>query len=104
MIDTKMNKTEGRYAALLEMRKQAGEIQDWRYEPLKIKLAEATYYTPDFLVVMADCFEFHEVKGYWRDDARVKIKVAAAKCPWIKFFAVQWIKSAWQMEEIRGGE
>lgn len=48
------------------------------YEPLTLRLADRTGYTPDFLVVMADgSVQFHEVKGYSRDDAIVKFKVAA---------------------------
>ena len=34
-----------------------------------------TYYNPDYLVIYPGHFEIHEVKGFWRDDARVKIKV-----------------------------
>jgi len=48
------------------------------YEPITLRLADRTGYTPDFLVVMADgSVQFHEVKGYSRDDAIVKFKVAA---------------------------
>ena len=32
--------------------------------------------------------EMHEVKGYWLDDARIKIKVAAEQYP-IQFVAVK---------------
>ncbi len=32
--------------------------------------------------------EMHEVKGFWQDDARVKIKVAADMYP-LKFIAVK---------------
>ena len=32
--------------------------------------------------------EMHEVKGYWHDDARVKIKVAAEMYP-VEFLAVR---------------
>jgi hypothetical protein len=32
--------------------------------------------------------EFHEVKGHWQDDARVKMKVAAAQHPYT-FIAVK---------------
>jgi hypothetical protein len=40
--------------------------------------------------------EMHEVKGFWRDDALVKIKVAAAMHPY-RFIAVQWKSGTWDM-------
>ncbi len=80
-----MNQTERRYADLLEDRKRAGEITFYAFEAVKLKLAKLTQYTPDFMVVRADgVIEFHEVKGtFWEDDARVKVKVAAEKFPFV---------------------
>lgn len=95
-----MNGTEKAYAALLELQKRAGAILDYRFESLKLRLADMTFYSPDFLVVKEDCFELHEVKGFWEDDARVKIKVAASLFPWIKFVAVQYRKKQWKTEEF----
>ena len=84
-----MNKTETAYSHRLEAQKRAGEILLWQFEALKLKLADLTYYTPDFLVVSKDgVVELHEVKGFWRDDARVKIKVAASQFPF-RFLAVK---------------
>jgi hypothetical protein len=97
----RMNKTESRYAMMLELRKQAGEIIDYKYEPFKLVLAFNTLYIPDFLVVFKDHFEIHEVKGFWRDDARVKIKVAARAFPWFRFIAVQYKQKHWQYEEFK---
>jgi hypothetical protein len=35
-----------------------------------------------------DVVEFHEVKGgFWRDDAKVKIRVAAAMYPMFRFYS-----------------
>jgi hypothetical protein len=83
-----MNRWEAAYAAELERRKSAGEVLWWRFESVKLRLAAATFYTPDFCVMLADgTLELHEVKGFWRDDARVKIKVAADMYP-IVFRAV----------------
>ena len=81
-IPGQMNKTEQRYAMHLEVRKRAGEIVKFGYESIKLILAPNTSYTPDFYVVCADgSMEFHEVKGFWEDDSRVKFKVAADKYP-----------------------
>jgi len=100
---TKMNRTEADWAKQLEILKRAGEILDFRFEGLKFKLAPSTFYTPDFFVVNGDgSGELHEVKGFWRDDARVKFKVAAALYPWFGWKAIQrGKKQAWEIEVIR---
>lgn len=80
--DPDMNQTEARYAQLLDLRQKAGEVLWWRFEGVTLKLADDTRYTPDFVVMLADgSMECHETKGFWRDDALVKIKVAAATFP-----------------------
>lgn len=77
-----MNKTEKAYADELRTLQAAGAVLWWAFEPVKLQLADRTYYTPDFLVMLADhSLECHEVKGFWEDDARVKIKVAARLFP-----------------------
>lgn len=95
-----MNGLERQYAEHLEMRKQIGHVLWYAFDALKFRLAEKTFYTPDFLVMMADeALEVHEVKGFWEDDARVKIKVAADKFP-MKFLAVRKEKKEWVFEEF----
>lgn len=84
-----MNKTEAAYSAVLDVMKAAGEIDLWRFESVRLKLAKNTYLTIDFYVVRPDgLIEFHEVKAcrsdgkfLIEDDARVKIKVAAELYP-----------------------
>jgi hypothetical protein len=84
-----MNKTESAYGAHLELLKRAGEIVWYRFEGLKLRLADSTFYTPDYAVMLASGqLECHEVKGYWQDDARVKIKVAAEMYP-LRFVAIK---------------
>ena len=84
-----MNKTEAAYAQTLELRKAAGEVAWYKFEGLKFRLADNTFYTPDFAVMAADgVIECHEVKGFWQDDARAKIKVAADLYPF-RFIAVK---------------
>lgn len=83
-LQGEMNKTERAYSQLLELRKAAGEVLWWKYQGVKLRLADNTFYTPDFDVVVADGgMEMHEVKGHWLDDARVKIKVAADLYPFV---------------------
>jgi hypothetical protein len=96
-----MNKLERAYADELGLRQAAGEIQEWLYEAVTLKLAHDTRYTPDFFVVTRDGdVEFHETKGgLFRDDAKVKIKVAAARFPF-RFVLVRREGSDWQREEV----
>ncbi len=83
-----MNRTEARYAAHLSDLQVRKQILWFKFEALKLRLADNTFYTPDFFVMRDDCrLECHEVKGFWQDDARVKIKVAAATYPF-RFIAV----------------
>lgn len=96
-----MNKTEAAYAQVLELRKRAGEILEYKFEYMKLRLANNTFYTPDFVVVAAGrVIELHEVKGFWTDDARVKIKVAAELNPYFKFIAVKKVRNGWDVKEF----
>jgi hypothetical protein len=99
-----MNKTEAAYDAHLDLRQRVGEIQWRRFEGWKFKLADLTWYTPDFAVMLADgSLEAHEVKGFWEDDARVKIKVAAEMYP-VRFVAVKAVAKkhggGWKEEDF----
>jgi hypothetical protein len=76
------NKTEAAYEQELELLLRAGKILWYRFEGIKLRLADKTFLTPDFAVMRADgLIELHEVKGFWEDDARVKVKVAADSYP-----------------------
>lgn len=84
-----MNKTEAAYGQHLEQRRIAGEVAWYKFEGVKLRLADNTFYSPDFFVMLANGeLEAHEVKGHWQDDARVKIKVAAEIYPF-RFIAVK---------------
>ena len=99
----RLNKTEAEYAAMLELRKRAGEIAWYAFEAMKLRLADNTFYTPDFTVKLASGeMQQHEVKGFWTDDARVKIKVAAELFPF-QFLAVKKVRGgAWEREDFGG--
>lgn len=84
-----MNKTEDAYEKHLANLKHAGDIAWYRFEGMKFRLADNTFYTPDFAVMLSNGqLEAHEVKGHWQDDARAKIKIAAEMYP-IRFVAVK---------------
>ena len=93
------NKLETRYETeVLKLLTMAGEVESYQFEALKFKLAKKTFYTPDYVVVRNGHIELHEVKGFWEDDARVKIKVAAKMFPYFLFIGVQYKKKQWITE------
>ena len=99
----RMNGLEARYAGHLEGMRRAGKILSWHFEALKLRLADSTFYTPDFFIMLPDgAVGFHETKGFWRDDAKAKIKIAAALYPLFFFVAVQWDSKAksWKYEKF----
>lgn len=82
-----MNKTEAAYEKHLASLKHEGKVIWYRFEGMKFRLADNTFYTPDFSVMLSSGeLEAHEVKGHWQDDARAKIKIAADMYP-IRFIA-----------------
>lgn len=84
-----MNRTEEAYERELRDALTIGDVLWYRFEGLKLRLADNTFYTPDFAVMLSNGqIECHEVKGFWTDDARVKIKVAAEQYPF-RFIAVK---------------
>ena len=82
-----MNKTEAAYSAYLELKRRAGQIAWFRFEGIKLRLADDTFLTVDFPVMRADgLLEMHDVKGsraIYTDDAKVKMKVAAETYPFV---------------------
>lgn len=83
-----MNALERRYADHLGALRLSGAICDYLFEPLKLRLADRTYYSPDFLIINKDEeLEIHEVKAcskgkpFYEDDAIVKLKVVAEQFP-----------------------
>jgi hypothetical protein len=101
-----MNKTEADYDLRLQNLKLAGVILWHKFNAIKLRLADGMFYTPDFAVMNARGeLEFHEVKGFWRDDAKDRIKVAADQYP-ARFVAVfKQAKKAgggWTYQEFSG--
>lgn len=95
-----MNKLEATYAQHLAVLQSVGEVWQVAYEGVKLKLAPSTFYTPDFLVITPTAIELHETKGYWHEDARVKIKVAAALFPHFVFKAITKERGQWVVEDF----
>ena len=98
-----MNGLERDWAQVLEARRVAGEVLWWRFQPWALNLGGGAKFRPDFGALLAPdgeitCFE---VKGFWREAARVRIKIAASIHPF-NFVAVTrdssgaWIEEAFQ--------
>jgi hypothetical protein len=84
-----MNKLETQYSEYLEEQKRLGEVLWWKFEGIKLRLADNTFLTVDFAVQTADeVLEMHEVKGYMEQDANVKLKVAASLYP-LRFILIR---------------
>lgn len=116
-----MNKTETRVAEYLDAQKRRGAVLAYYFDALSLRLADATYYRPDFLVLLnampgaigeVGSFPLRiiilEAKGHWEDDARVKFKVAARQYPHFTFIAARRLKQGerprWQLQGLEGFE
>lgn len=115
-VPGEMNSTELRYSQHLDTRLAVGEILWYRFEAVKLRLADKTYYSSDF-AAMLPCgqIELHEVKGttkrkdssgvkqpkpFIEDDAAVKIKVAAEQYWMFVFKLVFFVKGeGWRVKE-----
>jgi hypothetical protein len=109
-VPGEMNGLERAYQAVLEQRRIAGEVYRYAYESVNLRLADRTFYRPDFWVVLADgAIELHEVKGgHWEEQAKVRTKVAAALFPELRFVvATRALKrdgGGWSYREVGEGE
>ena len=93
----KLNRIELAYAGVLIARP---DVIWSAYEGITLRLGNDCRFTPDFAVMLADgSLEMHETKGFMRDDALVKIKVAAASYPF-RFVLVTRVKGEWITKEI----
>lgn len=96
-----MNKMEKKYSQHLDALKYSGEILEWYWDKLNLRLADGCFYKPDFMVLKSDnSLEIHETKGFWTDDALVKIKVAADIFPF-RFIAIQLKNGEWEVKEFK---
>lgn len=99
-----MNKLESAYGSRLATMKHLGEIRDFGYEAIKLRIGvKRCWYTPDFWVMANDgVLEFHETKGpFCRDDARVKLQAAALLYPNFRFVLARKTESFWDIEAVK---
>ncbi len=98
------------YAFVLEARKRYGAILDWRYHPMRFRIAPGKTYEPDFLALSvstcdwAAAITIYEVKGSWDSknarDSRIRLEVAASLNYWFRWVAVTRDKGVWNYETI----
>jgi hypothetical protein len=96
--EAKLNKTEAAYLQLLR-------TFNYKYlgiQNITLKLADDCRYSCDFnFIDGVGLWHFHEVKGFFRDDAKVKIKVAARLFPMFHFCVVRKTKEGWDFTEVK---
>lgn len=94
----RQNKTELAFGLILESQKNRGEIVDYRFEGVTIRLADDCRYTPDFFIIVSlDPLKirFAETKGkhIW-DDSKIKWRVAKEQNSWAE----------WELWQKKGAE
>lgn len=95
-----MNKLERAFWERASEAKAFGVFDEvWR-EPIKLRLAGNTSYLPDFMTAGQGELIFWETKGRMRDDAAVKLKVAAAQFQCFKWVLVQRQGVKWVCREV----
>jgi len=109
------NKVEAAYEAHLDLLHRAGEIDGFKFEGIKLKLADNTHFTPDFIVYAQDgVVELHDTKGttkklraggikeaapWIEEDAKLKLKIVAEQFPF-RVFAVFKTSEGWQKQQF----
>jgi hypothetical protein len=95
--DDGMNKSETLFSEDLECMKQRGEIKEWAFEPEKFRMADRTWWKPDFrMTLLSGQNVFVEVKVarkdgsiLWTDDGAVKAKTVPEMHPYAFFLAIR---------------
>jgi hypothetical protein len=98
------NLTERRFAEHLEIRKLAGEIRSFAYEPEVLRLGPEMTLLMDYRIVELDyTYTYIDVKGrYVWEDSVIKIKAAAVMYPQHRFMQAKWTRnSGWKFRIFR---
>ena len=96
--EDRLNGLEKKFLAYL---RSLPNITYYYIQSINFKLAWDKRYLPDFFTVSTDGkFSAWEVKGFMRDDARVKLHVFARQFPWIQVFLVTHKNGKWQIDEV----
>lgn len=95
----KLNKLETMFLEVLQNRNPEAKIH---CQSVTLVLGNGVRYTPDFVAKIDGTMNAWETKGFMRDDAAVKIKVAAGMFPEITFWLVTRDRKeqAWRIERV----
>lgn len=105
------NGLEAKYEAeVLIPQRDRGEVVAWHFEAVTLDVivpneAKPARLTPDYLVLMADgTIEMRDVKGFCEEDAKLKVKAASERYPWMRWYLVTKVAKknggGWKTEEI----
>jgi len=95
-----MNTWEARYAAELDTYGKTIGMIDYKFNCIKLMLADGAWYTPDFMIMYSNKTEIIEIKGFRRTDAIVRFKVAKTNYPMFDFRMLTWDKESQTFKEI----
>jgi hypothetical protein len=96
-----MNKLETKFSEHLKTLEHSGEILWWKFEGVKLRLADKTFLTVDFASMGSDgLLTMWECKGFMEDDAAVKLKVAAATYPFRFVLVTKGKAGLWNFREM----
>lgn len=96
--EVKLNKTERAYHEYLKRL----NLKWLGVQNLTVKLANDCRLTPDFGTLDENgILTLIDVKGFQREDALIKMKVAARMFPWIRFVIVKKDGHNWNHEEVK---
>jgi len=93
----RMNKLERHYSWFLDGLVESGVVTRYRFGEVKVRLADKTWYSPDFQVWLHyGRVVMVETKGWCRDDAAVKFKVARERYSEYQWMMVGRSKGKWE--------
>lgn len=96
--ESKLNKTERAYLAVLRSQRH----QNVRVQAITLKLADDCRLTVDFTYLTKEGeMVFVDVKGWQREDALIKMKVAARQFPEFRFQIVKKSGIGWAVDDVK---
>lgn len=96
--ELRLNKTERAFLSHLR-----SSDYDWvGVQNLTLKLADDCRLTPDFSSLKNGVLTLWDVKGFQREDALIKMKVAARAFPFFKFIIVSRDGGSWKERLVLG--
>jgi hypothetical protein len=100
--DDGMNKLERAFSEELKCHHRL--VRRWEFQLVTFRLGGSVRYTPDFDVWPNPAsdwrFTLVETKGWLREDARDKLKVAAGLFPEFRWLLVYRKKAIWRIHEV----